>query len=58
MPLYFRAYLIDSVICTSGPSLQLLNEELRLAMALAGVASLAEINRSLVAHETSYFSKL
>jgi isopentenyl diphosphate isomerase/L-lactate dehydrogenase-like FMN-dependent dehydrogenase len=41
-----------------GPSLQLLNEELRLAMALAGVASLAEINRSLVAHETSYFSKL
>ena len=38
--------------------LQLLNEELRLAMALAGAASLADISRAMVAHETSYFSKL
>lgn len=38
--------------------LQLLQEELKLAMALAGVAKLSDINRTLVTHASSYFSKL
>jgi (S)-2-hydroxy-acid oxidase len=38
--------------------LQLLNEELKLAMALAGVAKISDIQRSLVAPVASYLAKL